>query len=149
MRQITGNAWRLGIDTWQKGMPSPHPGGRPRALHDVQELARQHTEAAIDTLAEIMHDEKAPHSARLSAAEALLARGWGGQFSRRCRHWAVARHSSSGSTNSMVQPAKPSTKRSPNRMLIPHSGGRTGRPDAVVGRPETCKPFANERAGIG
>jgi hypothetical protein len=28
-------------------------------------------------VAEIMHDEKAPHSARPSAAEALLARGWG------------------------------------------------------------------------
>jgi hypothetical protein len=40
-------------------------------------LARQHTEAAIDTLAEIMHDQKAPHSARISAAEALLSRGWG------------------------------------------------------------------------
>ena len=46
----------------------------------MQELARQHTEAAIDTLAEIMQDEKAPHSARLSAAEALLSRGWGRNF---------------------------------------------------------------------
>ena len=63
--------------TWQKGMPSPNPGGRPKAAYDVQELARQHTEAAIDTLAEIMSDEKAPHSSRLSAAEALLSRGWG------------------------------------------------------------------------
>ena len=58
-------------------MSSPNPGGRPKALHDVQELARQHTEAAINTQAEIMHDQKAPHSARLSAAEALLSRGWG------------------------------------------------------------------------
>jgi hypothetical protein len=63
--------------TWQQGCASPNPGGRPKALHDVQELARQHTEAAIDTLAKIMSDEKAPHSARLSAAEALLSRGWG------------------------------------------------------------------------
>jgi hypothetical protein len=46
-------------------------------VHDVQELARQHTGDAIDTLAEIMNDKKAPHSARLSAAEALLSRGWG------------------------------------------------------------------------
>jgi hypothetical protein len=63
--------------TWQKGCPSPNPGGRPKALHDLQELARQHTEAAIKTLAEIMKDEKAPHSARISASEALLSRGWG------------------------------------------------------------------------
>jgi len=63
--------------TWQKGCPSPNPGGRPKALHNLQELAREHTEAAIDTLAKIMNDEKAPHSARISAADALLSRGWG------------------------------------------------------------------------
>ena len=75
--------------TWQKGIPSPNPGGRPKVLHDVQELARQHTEAAIDTLAEIMQDEKAPHSARLSAAEALLSRGWGRPIRRRYNSWAA------------------------------------------------------------
>jgi hypothetical protein len=63
--------------TWQKRCASPNPGGRPKALHNLQELARQHTEAAIKTLAEIMNDEKAPHSARISAADALLSRGWG------------------------------------------------------------------------
>jgi hypothetical protein len=63
--------------TWRTGCASPNPGGRPKAVHDLQELARQHTEAAIGTLAEIMLDAKAPHSARLSAAEALLSRGWG------------------------------------------------------------------------
>jgi hypothetical protein len=63
--------------TWQKGCTSPNPGGRPNALHDLQELARQHTEAAVKTLADIMNDEKAPHSARISASEALLSRGWG------------------------------------------------------------------------
>jgi hypothetical protein len=67
--------WRS--TTWQKGMSSPNPGGRPKALHDVQELARQHTEAAINALAKIMNDDEAPHSARISAAEALLSRGWG------------------------------------------------------------------------
>ena len=38
---------------------------------------RQRTEEAIDTLAAIMGDEKAPPSARVSAAQALLDRGWG------------------------------------------------------------------------
>jgi hypothetical protein len=57
--------------TWQKGCPSPNPGRRPKSVHDLQELARQHTEAVINTMAAIMNDEKAPHSSRLSAAEAL------------------------------------------------------------------------------
>jgi hypothetical protein len=46
--------------TWQKSIPSPNPGGRPKALLDLQELARQHTEDAVNTLAAIMNDEKAP-----------------------------------------------------------------------------------------
>ena len=63
--------------TWRPGCASPNPGGRPKALHSVQELAQQYTEQAIETLAEIMNNEDAPASARLSAAEALLNRGWG------------------------------------------------------------------------
>jgi len=46
-------------------------------MHDMLELARAHTGAVIKTLATIINDEKAPHSARLSAAEGLLSRGWG------------------------------------------------------------------------
>jgi hypothetical protein len=46
-------------------------------LGDVQELARQQSPHAIDTLAEIMGDEKAPPAARVAAANALLGRGYG------------------------------------------------------------------------
>jgi len=40
-------------------------------------LARQWTEAAIQTLADIMQDPSQPARARVAAAEALLDRGYG------------------------------------------------------------------------
>jgi hypothetical protein len=43
----------------------------------VTTLARQHTEGAISLLAKVMADEKAPPAARVTAAQALLERGWG------------------------------------------------------------------------
>jgi hypothetical protein len=61
---------------FQKGV-SGNPGGRPKVLGDVQELARQKSPEAIITLANIMHDEKAPPAARVAAANALLDRGYG------------------------------------------------------------------------
>lgn len=44
---------------------------------DIRSLARSHTETALSTLAGIMRETKAPHAARVSAAVALLDRGWG------------------------------------------------------------------------
>lgn len=44
---------------------------------DIRSLARGHTEGALATLASIMHSDKAPESARVAAANALLDRGWG------------------------------------------------------------------------
>jgi hypothetical protein len=61
---------------FQKGI-SGNPGGRPKVIGDVQELARQKSPEAITTLANIMHDEKAPPAARVAAANALLDRGYG------------------------------------------------------------------------
>jgi len=40
-------------------------------------LARIHTRKAVRTLVAIMNQPNAPASARVSAAEALLDRGWG------------------------------------------------------------------------
>ena len=44
---------------------------------DLKDLARQHTQSALETLVEIMGDDDAPANARLTAANSLLDRGWG------------------------------------------------------------------------
>ena len=59
-----------------KGRPFPkgisgNPGGRPKVLGDVQELARQQSPEAINTLVAIMQNEKAPPAARGNASQRL------------------------------------------------------------------------------
>jgi hypothetical protein len=44
---------------------------------DVKEMARGLTKEAIATLAAVMRDKTAPHSARVRAAETILDRAWG------------------------------------------------------------------------
>jgi|KBSSwiStaDraftv2_1062776.scaffolds.fasta_scaffold2917836_1 hypothetical protein len=44
---------------------------------EIRSLARGHTESAINCLAGIMNKDSAPEAARISAAVALLDRGWG------------------------------------------------------------------------
>lgn len=63
------------------GGPRPGAGRKPgkvsKAKIDIAERAKRYGEAALLTLAEIMTDADAPHSARVSAANALLDRGFG------------------------------------------------------------------------
>jgi hypothetical protein len=60
---------------FEKGQ-SGNPGGRPKAYGQIRDLARQHTDVALRTLVEIAeHGEN--ESARVTAANALLDRGWG------------------------------------------------------------------------
>jgi Family of unknown function (DUF5681) len=61
---------------WKPGQ-SGNPGGRPKAIVEVAAAAREHTLAAIKILFEIASNVKATDSARVSAAVALLERGWG------------------------------------------------------------------------
>jgi hypothetical protein len=65
---------------------SGNPGGRPKKpativarqiFVTVAAAARALTQEAIDTLAAVIRDEKAPPTARISAAVALLDRGHG------------------------------------------------------------------------
>lgn len=56
---------------------SGNPGGRPKALMEVVELARKETAASLKALAEIRSDLAAPPAARVAAAQALLDRAWG------------------------------------------------------------------------
>jgi hypothetical protein len=61
---------------FKKGQ-SGNPGGRPKVVAEVKELARAHTREAIETLVSIMSNPKAAPAARVSAANALLDRGYG------------------------------------------------------------------------
>jgi Family of unknown function (DUF5681) len=61
---------------FKKGQ-SGNPGGRPKVVAEVKELARAHTAEAIQTLVSIMTNPKAASAARVSAANALLDRGYG------------------------------------------------------------------------
>ena len=56
---------------------SGNPGGRPKALKAVEELARSHTTSAVSILNEIAKSKRSPAAARVSACIALLDRGWG------------------------------------------------------------------------
>ena len=51
-------------------------GGRPKGA-TVTTLARTYTDRAIELLGAVMEDERSPQAARVTAAQALLDRGWG------------------------------------------------------------------------
>ena len=55
---------------------SGNPGGRPKGVGEIRDLARQYTPAALATLVEICENGR-NESARVAAASALLERGWG------------------------------------------------------------------------
>ncbi|SEN51030.1 hypothetical protein SAMN04489859_1008112 [Paracoccus alcaliphilus] len=53
------------------------PGAVAKAKMDIAERAKTHGEAALSALVDVMQDAEAPHSARVSAANAILDRGFG------------------------------------------------------------------------
>lgn len=56
---------------------SGNPRGRPKSDFAIAELCRGHTREAIAALVGIMRNENASPAARVSAATAILDRGWG------------------------------------------------------------------------
>lgn len=56
---------------------SGNPGGRPKEVAEVRELARDHTETAVNTLVSIMTNGEQPAAARVRASEVILDRGYG------------------------------------------------------------------------
>ena len=48
-----------------------------KALTEIRSLARSHTRTAINALVGVMKAKDASHAARVSAATAILDRGWG------------------------------------------------------------------------
>jgi hypothetical protein len=66
----------VGGSRWKKGQ-SGNPGGRPKLIGHVRELAQQQTEKSIKRLVSILDDKDAPHAAVVAAARELLDRGWG------------------------------------------------------------------------
>jgi hypothetical protein len=50
---------------------------KSKAAAGIKTLARRQAEAAVKVLAAIMNDEEGAATARVSAAQALLDRGWG------------------------------------------------------------------------
>jgi len=62
--------------SWKPGF-CPNPGGRPKQLTNVRDLAREKTEKAIHTLVSVMDGRKSPPNARVAASVAILHLGWG------------------------------------------------------------------------
>ena len=56
---------------------SGNPGGRPKVLAEVQELARAQPRKISKRLMEIARSPKAPAQARVAATVAVLDRAWG------------------------------------------------------------------------
>ena len=60
------------------GVPTrPETLARRQAKEDVREYCRAHSQVAVDALVDVVSSKKAPPSARVAAANALLDRGWG------------------------------------------------------------------------
>ena len=72
-----GSAGRLHRNAQVKARIAELQGSTAKQITDVRDAARQHTLAAVETLVSVMEDLKAPHSARVAAANGLLDRGHG------------------------------------------------------------------------
>lgn len=76
MNPFPNNIRSRGNPDWLPGKGG-NPSGRPKIPREVTEAARARTMQAIETLSEVCENKKAPPSARVQAAIALLDRAWG------------------------------------------------------------------------
>ncbi|MDE5443753.1 hypothetical protein GWG65_20330 [Bradyrhizobium sp. CSA207] len=58
-------------------LPAARRASKARTLTEIRSLARSHTRTAIRVLVGIMRSDDATPAARVSAANAILDRGWG------------------------------------------------------------------------
>ena len=70
MRKAGGNP------NWSKGV-SGNPGGRPKMPRDLVEAARAHSVEMLEVLIKLARNSSTPPTARISAATAILDRGYG------------------------------------------------------------------------
>lgn len=53
------------------------PGTPNKATASIRDIAREYTDTAVKALVDVLEDESQPGSARVSAASAILDRGYG------------------------------------------------------------------------
>jgi hypothetical protein len=58
-------------------LPARRRASRARTLTEIRSVARSHTRTAINVLVGIIRSDDATPAARVSAANAILDRGWG------------------------------------------------------------------------
>jgi hypothetical protein len=73
---VSANPRKAGGKPFKKGT-SGNPSGRPKVIGPVRDLAREYTMDAIKTLVAVMRSKSSPAAAKVTAASALLDRGWG------------------------------------------------------------------------
>jgi hypothetical protein len=56
---------------------TPQHNDMSKTITEVRSLARSHTKTAVNVLVGVMRSKDATHAARVSAANAILDRGWG------------------------------------------------------------------------
>ncbi len=66
-----------GNPAWKKGGPSPNPGGRPKAVAELLDLARSHVPRALRLAARFLRDREMDPRVRLDAAKLVIAYGLG------------------------------------------------------------------------
>ena len=134
--------------------------GEPDIPTDIAALARAHSKAAIEALVEIMTQADAPAGVRVTAARALLARGWGAAVMRQTKEESRAapvKHTTkvivdSKPPDQQREPESRSDHSAPHRYSRPARAAARAFPDRQPGedmrlaqRPPDQPPWAGQR----